>query len=60
MAGVKREVGLVRTRSASLRGKMIIHPVTLRPDTGALVRASSDVERTSPLKDGTGFIVRPE
>lgn len=60
MAGVKREVGLVRTRSASLRGKMIIHPVTLRPDTGALVRASSDVERTFPLKDGTGFIVRPE
>lgn len=58
--GVKREIGLVTTRSRSLRRKMIIHPLTLRPDTGAPVRAWSDVERTFPLKDGTGFIVRPE
>lgn len=35
--GVKREIGLVTTRSPSLRRKMIIHPLTLRPDTGAPV-----------------------
>lgn len=47
------------SRSPSLRAKMIIHPLTLELDTGALLRAPSDVERTFPLKDGTGFIVRP-
>lgn len=54
MAQVRREVRAVTTRSPLLRREMIIHPLAFP----AVLRGPSDVERTFPLKDVTGFIAR--
>jgi len=58
-AQVRREVKAVTTRSPLLRREMIIHPLAPRSaTTRSLYVARSDVERTFPLKDVTGFIAR--
>lgn len=58
-AQVRCEVKAVTTRSPLLRREMIIHPLAspLLPAAPPL-RGPSDVERTFPLKDVTGFIAR--
>lgn len=59
MAQVRREVKAVTTRSPLLRREMIIHPLAPRSlQPAAPLRDPSDVERTFPLKDVTGFIAR--